>query len=116
MLEQQGNVPGALAQPFYYYYFALALAAPALYVLHRLVSSPFGYTLRALRANPRRVQYIGVDVRAHPLATVVMTGALAGLAGGVFALAVGNVFPGWTTLSPGARRAKPLWYGPGVCR
>jgi branched-chain amino acid transport system permease protein len=87
--------PGLLAQPFYYYYFALALVAPALYLLHRLVSSPFGYTLRALRANPRRVQYIGVDVRAHQLATFIMTGAFAGLAGGVFALSSGNVFPGW---------------------
>ena len=87
--------PGLLAQPFYYYYFALALVAPALYLLYRLVSSPFGYTLRALRANPRRVQYIGVDVRAHQLATFVITGAFAGLSGGVFALSVGNVFPGW---------------------
>jgi branched-chain amino acid transport system permease protein len=87
--------PGLLAQPLYYYYFALALIAPALYLLYRLVSSPFGYTLRALRANPRRVQYIGVDVRAHQLATFVITGAFAGLAGGVFALSTGNVFPGW---------------------
>jgi branched-chain amino acid transport system permease protein len=87
--------PGLLAQPFYYYYFALALITPALYVLHRLVSSPFGYTLRALRTNPRRVQYIGVDVRAHQLATFIVTGAFAGLAGGVFALSSGNVFPGW---------------------
>jgi branched-chain amino acid transport system permease protein len=87
--------PGLLAQPFYYYYFALALVAPALYLLYRLVSSPFGYTLRALRANPRRVQYIGVDVRAHQLAAFVITGAFAGLAGGVFALSSGNVFPGW---------------------
>jgi branched-chain amino acid transport system permease protein len=87
--------PGLLARPLYYYYFALVLIAPALYLLYRLVSSPFGYTLRALRANPRRVQYIGVDVRAHQLATFVITGAFAGLAGGVFALSTGNVFPGW---------------------
>jgi branched-chain amino acid transport system permease protein len=87
--------PGALAQPRYYYYFALLLIAPALYVLSRVVDSPFGYTLRALRANARRVQYIGVDVRAHQLATFVITGAFAGLAGGVFALSSGNVFPGW---------------------
>jgi ABC-type branched-subunit amino acid transport system permease subunit len=87
--------PGALARPLYYYYFALALIAPALYVLSRIVSSPFGYTLRALRANARRTQYIGVDVRAHQLATFVITGAFAGLAGGVFALSSGNVFPGW---------------------
>jgi branched-chain amino acid transport system permease protein len=87
--------PGALAQPRYYYYFALALVAPALYVLHRLVSSPFGYALRALRANARRVQYVGLDVRAHQLAAFVISSAFAGLAGGVFALSSGNVFPGW---------------------
>ena len=87
--------PGALAQPFYYYYFALALDVPALFLLHRLVSSPFGFTLRALRANPRRVQYVGVNVRAHQLATFVISGAFAGLAGAVFALSSGNVFPGW---------------------
>jgi len=87
--------PGALAQPLVYYYFALAVVVPALYVLFRLVSSPFGYTLRALRSNARRVQYVGVDVRAHQLATFVITGAFAGLAGAVFALSSGNVFPGW---------------------
>lgn len=87
--------PGALARPFYYYYFALALVVPSLYVLYRLVSSPFGFTLRALRANPRRVQYVGVNVRAHQLATFVVSGAFAGLAGGLFALSSGNVFPGW---------------------
>ena len=87
--------PGALARPFVYYYFALAVIVPALYVLFRLVSSPFGYTLRALRSNARRVQSIGIDVRAHQLAAFVITGAFAGLAGAVFALSSGNVFPGW---------------------
>ena len=87
--------PGVLAKPLAYYYFALALVAPALYLLFRLVGSPFGYTLRALRANALRVRYIGVDVRAHQLAAFVITGAFAGLAGGVFALSSGNVFPGW---------------------
>lgn len=87
--------PGLLAKPLAYYYFALALVAPALYVLHRLVSSPFGYALRAVRANPRRLQYSGVDVRAHQLAAFIVTGAFAGLAGGIFALSSGNVFPGW---------------------
>jgi branched-chain amino acid transport system permease protein len=87
--------PGALARPLAYYYFALALVGAALYVLFRLVSSPFGYTLRALRSNARRVQYVGVDVRAHQLATFVVSGAFAGLAGAVFALSSGNVFPSW---------------------
>jgi branched-chain amino acid transport system permease protein len=87
--------PGLLAQPLYYYYYALAFVAGAIYVLYRLVSSPFGFTLRALRANARRVQYVGVNVRAHQLAAFVASGAFAGLAGSLFALSTGNVFPGW---------------------
>jgi branched-chain amino acid transport system permease protein len=87
--------PGAFAQPLVYYYFALAVVAPALYGLFRLVHSPFGYTLRALRSNARRVQCIGVDVRTHQLVTFVLSSAFAGLAGAVFALSSGNVFPGW---------------------
>jgi branched-chain amino acid transport system permease protein len=89
------KLPGFLAQPRAYYYFALALTAASLYVLHRVVTSPFGYTLRALRANAQRVQYLGINVRAHRLAAFVVSGAFAGLAGAIFALVNGNVFPGW---------------------
>jgi branched-chain amino acid transport system permease protein len=87
--------PGAFAQPLVYYYFALAVIVPALYVLFRLVRSPFGYTLRALRSDARRVQSVGVNVHAHQLATFVISGAFAGLAGAVFAMSSGNVFPAW---------------------
>jgi branched-chain amino acid transport system permease protein len=87
--------PGLLAQPLHYYYFALAVTGLSLYVLYRIVSSPFGYALRAVRANALRVQYLGVDVRAHRLAAFVVSGAFAGLAGAIFALSNGNVFPGW---------------------
>ncbi len=87
--------PGIFARPAVYYYFALAITVPALYVLYRLVSSPFGTILRALRSNPRRVQYIGVNVRSHQLAAFVISGAFAGLAGALFAMSSGNVFPGW---------------------
>ncbi len=87
--------PGILAQPRVYYYFALMLTAGSLYILHRVVCSPFGYMLRALRANALRVQYLGIDVRAHRLAAFVVSGAFAGLAGAIFALSNGNVFPGW---------------------
>lgn len=90
---------GLLGQAIPYYYFALAVVAAALYGLHRLIGSPFGYALRALRANPRRVQFVGVNVRAHQWATFVLAGGLAGLAGALFAMVTGNVFPSalnWT--------------------
>ncbi|MEJ0069812.1 MAG: branched-chain amino acid ABC transporter permease [Pseudomonadota bacterium] len=86
---------GALSDPRIYYLLSLAVVAAALFALRRLVGSPFGYVLRALRTNPRRVQYIGVDIRAHQWATFVIAGAGAGLAGGLFAVATGNVFPSW---------------------
>ena len=87
--------PGPLASPSVYYYFALAWVIPSIFALHRLVRSPFGLTLRALRNNALRVQYVGVDVRRHQLITFVVAGAFAGLAGALFAFSSGNVFPGW---------------------
>lgn len=87
--------PGLLAAPANYYYFALAWVLPSVYALYRLVNSPFGLTLRALRNNPLRVQYVGVNVRSHQLITFVVAGAFAGLAGALFAFSSGNVFPGW---------------------
>jgi branched-chain amino acid transport system permease protein len=87
--------PGLLAQPLAYYFFALSMTGAGLYVLHRVVGSPFGYVMRALRTNALRVQYLGIDVRAHRLAAFMLSGAFAGLAGAIFALSNGNVFPGW---------------------
>lgn len=89
------KAPGVLADPVVYYYFVFVIVAASLYALHRLVRSPFGYTLRALRTNPRRVTYVGVDVRRHQLATFVITGVFAGIAGALFAISSGNVFPDW---------------------
>ncbi len=86
---------GALAKPVHYYWFALAIVVIALAIIHRIVHSPFGITLQALRGNPRRVEYVGVNVRAHQFITFVLAGTIAGLAGAIFALSSGNVFPGW---------------------
>jgi branched-chain amino acid transport system permease protein len=87
--------PGALANPIVYYFFALAIVAATLYALYRLVDSPYGYTMRAVRANARRMQYLGVNTYRHQLATFVIAGAVAGLAGALFAISSGNVFPSW---------------------
>src|SRR5262249_41182018 len=52
-----------LVGPFYYY--ALALLAFATLVMWRIVSSPFGLCLRAIRENADKAGYVGVGVRAH---------------------------------------------------
>ena len=86
---------GWLSEPFNYYFLTLAVVAAALYALHRLVESPFGYALRAMRTNPRRVEHVGVPVGLHRWTTFVIAGAFAGLAGALFAVSTGSVFPNW---------------------
>ncbi len=87
--------PGALVDPALLYAFVLVVVALAVGGLYRIVVSPFGQTLRATRENARRVQYLGVDVRTHKWAAFVVAGAFAGLAGGLYAVSTGSVFPGW---------------------
>lgn len=87
--------PGVLVDPAVYYLFVLFITALAIGLLYRMVNAPFGQTLRAIRDNARRVQHLGVHTRAHCWLTFVIAGAFAGLAGGLFALSTGSVFPGW---------------------
>ena len=86
---------GLLAAPRPWYFAVAVVVALGLLGLRCVVASPFGYVLRALRANPVRTETLGVDVRAHQWAAFVFTGAVAGLAGALFALSTGSVFPAW---------------------
>jgi branched-chain amino acid transport system permease protein len=69
-----------LAGPFYYY--CLALLVIAALLMWRIVHSPFGLHLRAIRDNARKAEYLGVHVRRCRLAAFVISAAF-GAAGGV---------------------------------
>jgi branched-chain amino acid transport system permease protein len=85
--------PSFLKSPATFYYFALAVVALCVFALHAVVESPFGYALRAIRENPRRARFIGIDVRRHQLVAFVISGAFSGVAGALFAFYNGSVFP-----------------------
>jgi len=74
-----------LANPQVYYYLVLALVAAASAALYRICQSSFGLTLRAIRQNPERVAFCGLNVRRYRLAAFVIAGGFAGLAGGLMA-------------------------------
>jgi len=74
-----------LADPAVYYRVVLVVVAIAALLLHRIVRSPFGMVLTAVRQNGERVSFCGVDVRRHRLIAFVVAGAFAGLAGALFA-------------------------------
>jgi branched-chain amino acid transport system permease protein len=91
--------PPALKSPLAYCYFTLAVAGAAMLALRAIVDSPFGYALRAIRENPRRARFIGVNVRRHQLLAFVLSGFFSGLAGGLFAFFNGSVFPDFAYLN-----------------
>jgi branched-chain amino acid transport system permease protein len=86
----------------YFYFLTLVLVALCLYVLRRIVGSPFGRMLATIRENAERAEFIGVNVRRYELAAFVLAGAFAGLAGGLFGIFNRGVFPDfayWTKSS-----------------
>ena len=76
---------GFEAQFNYGYYFAAIFLILAFYVALRIFRSPFGLMLKAVKTNQNRLNYTGVNTRPYTLATFVISGMYAGLAGGLLA-------------------------------
>jgi branched-chain amino acid transport system permease protein len=85
--------PALLKSPAAYYYFTVTVVAVCIALLHGIIDSPFGYALKAVRENPRRARFIGINVRRHQLFAFVLSGFFSGVAGGLFAFYNGSVFP-----------------------
>jgi branched-chain amino acid transport system permease protein len=63
----------------------LAVATIATAVAVRIVTSPYGAVLAAMRENENRAKSIGYDTDRLKLAAFVISGTLAGLAGALYA-------------------------------
>lgn len=68
------------------YYFVAANFLLGLFIVWRIVNSPFGLILRSIRENESRAISLGYSVQNYKLAAFVMSAALAGLAGAIKAL------------------------------
>ena len=86
-------VPAAVAGTFSAYYFILAVTGVCLLLMFVVINSPFGRILRAIRENPDRCQAIGVNVVWHQTAAMVIAAFFAGIAGSLFVVLEGSVFP-----------------------
>jgi branched-chain amino acid transport system permease protein len=76
-----------------YYYLTLVLVLGSLWMLRRLLFSPFGYALRSARDSSVRAQAIGMDVKALQWTAFAVSGWFAGLAGALFAFSKGSISP-----------------------
>ncbi|WP_096703000.1 branched-chain amino acid ABC transporter permease [Magnetospirillum sp. 15-1] len=68
------------------YYFVLAVFVVSLLFLYRVVNSPFGQVLKAIRDNEPRAISLGYEVGRYKLIAFVLSSAFAGLAGSLKSL------------------------------
>lgn len=71
------------------YYLVLAIVIAAFLFIVRIIHSPFGQVLKAIRENEARAISLGYDVERYKLLAFVLSAALAGLAGSTKAVVLG---------------------------
>jgi len=71
------------------YYLVLGAFAAVLAAIMRIVHSPFGQVLEAIRENEPRAISLGYDVKRYKLLAFVLSAALAGLGGALKTLVLG---------------------------
>src|SRR5208282_6061045 len=76
------------------YYLVLAAFVGVFLLIRRIVHSPFGQVLKAIRGNEQRAISLGYDIKRYKLLAFVLSASIAGLAGSLKALVLG-----FTTLS-----------------
>jgi branched-chain amino acid transport system permease protein len=75
-----------LNQPLNMYYLVAAIFLAAFLVIYRVIHSPFGQVLQAIRENEPRALSLGYNVDRFKLLAFVLSAALSGLAGSTKAL------------------------------
>jgi branched-chain amino acid transport system permease protein len=73
------------------YYVVLAIFAAVYLFIRRIVHSPFGHVLQAIRENEPRAISLGYKVNRYKLLAFVLSAGIAGLAGSLKALTLGFV-------------------------
>src|SRR5438128_1084887 len=76
-----------------YYYATAVLAAGAIFLLWRVVHSPFGRVLEAIRENEVRASFVGYDVKRYKLTAFVVSCAFTGLAGVLYTFLLNFAYP-----------------------
>jgi branched-chain amino acid transport system permease protein len=82
-----------LANQTHLYLTSCTLLVVGLVLMHHLLQSPFGYTLRMIRDNAGRANFLGVAVFRVRLTAFVLAGIFAGVGGVIMSLFVSGAYP-----------------------
>jgi len=83
------GLPGLGTVPFTpvtLHWFVLGVVTATYLVLRRVLRSPFGMVLQAIRENEPRTRAIGYHVERYKIVAVLLSGLVAGLAGSLYAI------------------------------
>ncbi len=75
------------------YYVAVLFAFAIFLILKQVVRTRYGLALQAVRDNPLRAEAAGINVYAHRVVAMTISGAIAGSAGGLFVYLQGAIDP-----------------------
>jgi len=75
------------------FYFTLAVSGACIGVIWMILQSPFGKTIQAIRENSGRAEFIAIYVKRYQLSAFVLSSFFLGVAGSLYCLFSGSVFP-----------------------
>ncbi|MBT3255417.1 MAG: branched-chain amino acid ABC transporter permease [Deltaproteobacteria bacterium] len=97
------GIPGVweaeIARPFGFYYLVLFFFVLVYLICRRVINSPFGKVLVAIRENEERVSYLGYNIRKLKIKSYMISACMATVAGVLFGTYQDFVSPGmlsWT--------------------
>ena len=82
-----------LGSPGAFYAFCMTVFVVCILILRQIVQSPFGYTLRMIRDNPGRAEFLGVNTYRAKLVSFVLAGSIASVGGILLALFASGAYP-----------------------
>ena len=88
---------GSTGNPIVIYLFTLVIVTLCFFLTRRIINSPFGAVLEAIRENEDRASFVGINVRMYKLLGWMLACMLASIAGALFILYKGYIGP--TTMS-----------------
>ena len=92
-----GWVIGNSGNPVVMFLFTLIVVAFCFVLTQRIIHSPFGAVLEAIRENEERASFVGINVRQYKLLGWLLACTLAGVSGALYILYRGYIGP--TTMS-----------------
>ncbi|MGA2464178.1 MAG: branched-chain amino acid ABC transporter permease [Thermodesulfobacteriota bacterium] len=76
-----------------YYYYALIVACLATWAMWRIVTSYFGLSLKAIRDNPVKAEYLGINISRYRWFAFIISGMYTALGGALLVPVIGHVDP-----------------------